>query len=119
MAWGWSHNPEAYRAAEFNLRSLPLEDLAVIFAEWRAAQSRGGRIVDTDDFCERKYRRALAWGMRQDPSILADFVWSQSEEMATCDNGGFNCWVCPSGCHTVSFSLPGNVDPEDLEFLLT
>jgi hypothetical protein len=110
MAWGWSHSPEAYANAEANLRSLPPEDLAVIFAEWRAAQSKGGVIRDTEDFCLRKYERALTWASRQDPEHLADWIWDRASDAATCDNGGFHAWVCPSGCHCVSFDSEGSED---------
>lgn len=110
MPWAWSHSPEAYANAEANLRSLPVEDLATIFAEWRAAQSKGGRIVDTDDFDPRRYRRALAWGLLQDPEYLADWIWERASDLATCDNGGFHAWICLSGCHCVSFDSEGNED---------
>jgi len=30
-----------------------------------------------------------------------------------CDNGGWNCWLCPSGCHTVPFDFPDGVTAED------
>jgi hypothetical protein len=110
MAWSWSHSPEAYVHAEANLRSLPPEDLATIFAEWRAAQSKGGVIRDTEDFDQRKYRRALAWASRQDPAFLADWIWERASEFATCDNGGFLAWMCPSGCHCVSFDSEESED---------
>jgi hypothetical protein len=35
--------------------------------------------------------------------LLVDAIWEDMEEWRTCDNGGFNAWACPSGCHTVSF----------------
>lgn len=35
---------------------------------------------------------------------VAKYIADRAEEHAICDNGGFNAWVCPSGCHTVSFS---------------
>jgi len=49
--------------------------------------------------------------------VLADFIWEQASEYATCDNGGFNAWMCPSGCgcHCVSFSPPDEPANEELE----
>jgi hypothetical protein len=32
---------------------------------------------------------------------LADWVWMRAEEQATCDNGGYELWMCPTGCHFV------------------
>ena len=36
---------------------------------------------------------------------MVDHIWEwmSDEEARTCDNGGFNAWACPEGCHTVSF----------------
>ncbi len=37
----------------------------------------------------------------------ADAIWQYaSEDLRTCDNGGYNAWMCPWGCHTVSFDGP-------------
>lgn len=37
---------------------------------------------------------------------IVDDIWERASNLATCDNGGFNAWMCPFGCdcHTVSFS---------------
>lgn len=113
MAWSWSHSDEAYEAAEANLRALPKEQLEIIYAEWRAAQGKGGIIHDSDSFDERKYKRALAYAKTLDDESLADFIWGRASEAATCDNGGWNAWMCPSGCHTVSFSPPDEPEEED------
>jgi hypothetical protein len=115
MAWSWSHTNEAYANAEENLRSMPKEKLEIIFAEWRAAQGKGGIIEDCGNFDERKYTRALAYAKTLDDETLADFIWERASEAATCDNGGFEAWMCPSGCgcHCVSFSPPD--EPEDDE----
>ena len=37
-----------------------------------------------------------------DSNIIAD-IWQFMKELRTCDNGGFNAYCCPYGCHTVSF----------------
>jgi len=114
MAWSWSHTQAAYEAAEKNLRALPKETLDIIFAEWRAAQGKGGIIHDHNEFNQKKYDRALAYAQSMTDEVLADFIWEQASEYATCDNGGHEAWMCPSGCgcHTVSFSAPDESDDE-------
>jgi hypothetical protein len=32
-------------------------------------------------------------------------VWEKVKALAVCDNGGFEAWVCPYGCHTLPFDL--------------
>ena len=107
MAWSWSHTAEAYQNARDNFLELPPSTLRVILAEWAAAKRNeyGGY-----DFNLRKYRKAIRENYRLErrlgPHILeslAEDCWNKIEELATCDNGGFDCWVCPFGCHTVSF----------------
>jgi len=117
MAWSWSHSQQAYADAEENLRNLPKETLEIIFAEWRAAQGKGGIIHDHNDFNQRKYERALKHAKTLLDDVLADFIWEQASDHATCDNGGFNAWMCPSGCgcHCVSFSPPDEPANEELE----
>jgi len=120
MAWSWSHSRQAYADAEENLRNLPKETLEIIFAEWGAAQGKGGIIRNHNDFNSRKYDRALKHAKTLPDDVLADFIWEQASEYATCDNGGFNAWMCPSGCgcHCVSFSPsdePANEELEDSE----
>lgn len=115
MAWSWSHTGEAYAAARDNLARLPKEELEIIFAEWRAAQGKGGVIEDSNRFSEKKYFRALAFAKTLPDDVLADFIWERAEESATCDNGGFNAWVCPSGCHRVSFDPHDDFDIEACE----
>lgn len=124
MAWSWSHTANAYDAARQNLEAMPLEKLEVIFAEWRAAQGKGGIIHDSDSFNEKKYNRALAHakslsklGTGFAHEQLVEFIWEKASEAATCDNGGFLAWMCPSGCgcHCVSFSLPEEEEEDDPE----
>jgi len=95
MSWEWSHTNEAYENARANLGELDSETLSVIDSEWRY-QDDG----EPDGFdWESAKSKAIVWG-----DITADFIWEKAEELRTCDNGGFNAWVCPYGCHTVSFS---------------
>ena len=107
MSWEWSHSDEAYNAAYQNLHNLSRPELCEILTEW-----------DMEIFHEGSYDK---YSIRHaellnDPyetcETLADQIWlqcSESQEIngswfgRTCDNGGFNAWVCPHGCHTVSF----------------
>ena len=117
MAWSWSHSQEAYENARENLSTLDRETLEIIFAEWRAAQGKGGVIHNHNHFHQRKYDRALKHAKTLPDDVLADFIWEQASELATCDNGGFNAWMCPSGCgcHCVSFSPPAEPENEELD----
>lgn len=102
MCWSWSHTAEAYSNARENLEDMDREDLEIIFAEWRAAQGKGGVVHDHNSFSMKRYDRALKFAKSLPGDVLVDFIWERAEESATCDNGGFNLWVCPSGCHTVT-----------------
>lgn len=100
MAWSWSHTSEAYDAARHNLEQLPLHELQIIYAEWRAS-NWGAKDFDyvTTDFNQRKYYDALRYAAENlDHDTLVDAIWNWSSELATCENGGFELWVCPYGC---------------------
>lgn len=102
MAWSWSHTAEAYANAQKNLESQVRAWLEVVFAEWHAAEDLDSV---SPEFNESKYNVALADAKELPCDALADFIWQQMSEQATCDNGGFDAWCCPygCGCHTVSF----------------
>lgn len=116
MAWSWSHTQQAYADARENLSELGRETLEIIFAEWRAAQGKNG-VIDpvSPGFSERKYERALKHAKTLPDDVLADFIWEKASEQATCDNGGFEAWMCPHGCgqHCVSFSPPDEPEGDD------
>lgn len=117
MAWSWSHTTEAYENAQRNLEDLPKEELDVIYAEWVAwkrghAIARAEAEAEGDEyneyvheaFDESAYNSALKSAQMESRSgMIVKIVWPYVEEFATCDNGGFNAWVCPYGCHTVPF----------------
>ena len=109
MAWSWSHTQQAYEDARENVSELDRETLEIMFAEWRAAQEKHG-VIDqiSPGFSQRKYDRALKYAESLPHDTLVDFVWEKASEFATCDNGGFEAWMCPHGCgpHCVSFSRP-------------
>lgn len=96
MAWSWSHTEEAYTNAFTNLAGLPVKELRVIYAEWHATD-------ECEGFNLELYERVLKQAKGIAVDILVSDIWEKTEELRTCDNGGFNAWVCPDGCHTVSF----------------
>lgn len=63
MAWSWSHSAEGLDNARRNLHAMPVEDLRVMFAEFRAAQLKRpehGSRWDGNHFHQRRYDKALA-----------------------------------------------------------
>jgi hypothetical protein len=105
MAWGWSHSNEAYADAYANLQGLDREALETILAEWRC-YSPDHADADSEGFVADRYAQVYAdvTGAAYPTDVLADSIWDSASELATCDNGGWNAWVCPYGCHTVSFT---------------
>ena len=99
MAWEWSHTQEAYDNARDNLESLSLESLHIIWAEIKSYQN------DDKWNWERFYNDNLDLAKRLSYNCLLDDIWDYMDNFRTCDNGGFNAWCCPYGCHTVSFDL--------------
>lgn len=116
MAWSWSHTGQAYADAQENLSKLDRDTLEIIFAEWRAAQGKHGAIDPVSPgFSQRKYDRALKHAKTLEDDTLVEFIWDKAAEFRTCDNGGFEAWMCPHGCgpHCVSFSPPGEDEEDD------
>lgn len=109
MAWSWSHSTEAYQNARENLEKQSIDFLRAVYAEWNAqanAENAYDDIGDSDEpgFDEQQYYQAYQEACEIPDDILCDFIWNKMEEQATCDNGGFNAWACPYGCHLISFS---------------
>lgn len=117
MAWNWSHTTEAYENARGNVLDIARDDpmqTLVILAEWEAT-AIGDDSFDFPEFSEKEYRksfkrngkryyRARETGM--DLHFLegiAETIWDKASEFQTCDNGGYNAWICPYGCHSVPF----------------
>lgn len=111
MAWSWSHTQEAYANAEANLYALPPETLREIAAEWCASSSSDDD-ADHEGFSPARYAHAYRTNGGIPADELAERIWDQASEQATCDNGGFQAWTCPYGCgpHTVSFSSSSDND---------
>ena len=116
MAWEWSHTEEGYSNVYENIHDLPLEDKCVILAEWYVALE----CYDDDDnaFLDGRYDNKLA-EFKSDAEkydfddVYAQEIWDLCSNDhnpgghtwygRTCDSGGFSAWVCPYGCHLVSF----------------
>ena len=107
MAWSWSHTTEAHGNAEQNLRSLPADELRTIYGEWFSYRP-GTPDADYEGFVVSLYDQGLDEAETLSDDVLADVIWDRAAGIATCDNGGFNAWVCPYGCHTVSFDSEGD-----------
>lgn len=102
MAWEWSHTAEGIDGARANLEALPVECLRTIYAEWEAWT---GDSSSTSDFEEERYQVAMMEAGTMTADALAASIWSRMEVLRTCDQGGFDAWACPFGCHTVPFEL--------------
>jgi len=103
MSWEWSHTQEAYDNAKANLEALSLADLRTIWAEW-LTYAPGHGLSDSDGCIEELFPAAnKAADSYNHEDELVECIWKRAEEFRTCDNGGFNAYVCPYGCHTVSF----------------
>ena len=63
----------------------------------------GSTNLDTE-----KYEEALAQAKTLPKDVLVGEVWDYAENARRCDNGGWNAYMCPAGCHTVPFSLGKN-----------
>jgi hypothetical protein len=127
MAWSWSHSPEAYANALRNLEELSKEVLEEIYAEWQACNKENEYLkrvwqlevefgkttfnepdFDNNAWCQDNYDIAIEAAKDISADVLAESIWGWAESHAVCDNGGFNAWVCPTGCHRVSFDYTGD-----------
>lgn len=118
MAWEWSHTQEAYVNACENLGTFDDEQIAVIWAEWKAycKASAGEFNRFAYNWAIQKARKLIRQGMRE---YVESDIWERMSEFATCDNGGFLGWACPfgCGCHKVSFDAKQDEEPwDDIEF---
>ena len=126
MAWEWGHSIEAYQNGRENLARMDRTDLNIIYAEWKAADSAHIEALkeheteqkqsewifefsppdwDGNGFDEVGYNDALKEAETLAGDTLVAYIWERAETFSTCDNGGFNLWVCSHGCHTVSCDL--------------
>lgn len=110
MAWEWSHTNEAYANAYDHVQRLPRKTLLVVLREW-SYHDREIKGTLRGPVISPKTGRALGFRLpagirRLCQDTLADLVWERAENHRTCDNGGWNAWICPDGCHTVPFDPP-------------
>jgi len=110
MTWEWSHTATGERNVEQNIRRIKDETLAIIYAEWSASS----RSSNGYSFNPKQYDRALGTarmfinkGMKD---LIQDTVIEHVFNLRECSNGGHDAYVCPYGCHTVSFNLEGDED---------
>ena len=111
MAWQLSHTDEAIANASANLRTLDRPALETVWAEWCAYhQQRGEEDYQGDDdpdyFDDSAYASGLAFAESLPTDTLADGIERSALDPGTTDNGGHALWICPYGCHTVSFDPP-------------
>lgn len=102
MAWSWSHTDEAYENARLELDQKSTKWLMEVYVEWKChyVDEYGNPEMDiTPEMVAKAEDEAKSLPI----SAIIDFIWERMSENATCDNGGFNAWACPFGCHTVSF----------------
>ena len=115
MAWSWSHSAEAYDNLYQNLHNpaaISIEDLRIVYAEWMATGRDEDGNIDSDDFDSFLYNKMLEAAQEFDRERLADSIYTFAEEFATCTNGGHQAWICPHGCHLLSFDLIPQEEPE-------
>lgn len=101
MSWEWSHTNEAYEAAKSNLQSKDRDFLEVAYCEWVAMLATVKN--ENLDWLE-VYNAEMQRVKEMQTESLIDHIWERASELRTSDNGGFNAYMCPDGCHTVSFS---------------
>lgn len=119
MAWEWSHTQEAYQAVrnQIDRKAEKAQNGDRDEQEWLTVVCAEIDVKDCDLLFaawNKRYRKALYSNTRLAGTdgwqALATKIWDFAQDKATCDNGGWNAWVCPDGCHTIPFT-----DPEDEE----
>jgi len=99
MSWSWSHTFAAYCYAKGELQEFDRSTLLEILAEWRMHD----RHPDNDAAWPDQWPKALAAVTRLNEDVctqsLVERVWDRASTQKTCDNGGWNAWMCPYGCH--------------------
>ena len=107
MIWRWDHCDRSYRNAKANLSDLCHETLAVISAEIKACRVSSSQKNELD---EPKYQKELIMAREISSLSLIDLIWESMNSYRLCDEGGFNAYCCPYGCHTVSFDRKEDTD---------
>ena len=106
MAWSWSHTAEAYQNVKANIEAQPREWLKEVWSEWQAAIPHPTHGIDFHATLDLpKYDAKIIEAETLDNETLAEYIWTRTEEFATCTNGGHEAWCCPFGCHLLPFDL--------------
>lgn len=108
MSWEWSHSQEAYQNVMDNIAKQDRNFLVVCFAEWEAYDKS-----EVGNFNNQAYERGLANSADLSNDVLAGHIWDKALEQKICTNGGHEAWVCPWGCHLVSFDNEEEEEQED------
>ena len=112
MSWSWSHTQEAYDKAYENLGKKNKTWLAVCLAEWRCHEVDDAisaldidlpDCLDTDPLNDGRYEAWVKAFKLIPKNTLVCAIWELASEQRTCENGGYNPWMCPNGCHTVEW----------------
>lgn len=105
MSWNWSHTVEAKNNVIKNIQLLDDEVLIEVYAEWSCAwyddQTGEYDLIEAKMWTARNTARSFIDAEARD--IVEEAVIDKVFNLAICDNGGFRAWICPFGCHTVSF----------------
>lgn len=108
MIWNWSHTQKAYDNVYYNISQISLETLREIAAEIKTYQitKKVGRIEPTGYWNETLYNKVLTSNAftKLNSEDLTNFIYKFAAEQAECTNGGYEVYVCPYGCHSVSLS---------------
>ena len=112
MAWEWSHATEAYQEARELLGQKSLAYLTECLAECTAStrDENYNWDFDGDAFNTNLAQLKADDNLSKSAGVhhltrrenLADRIWHYAEEVRTTDNGGYNFWMCPYGCHVVT-----------------
>lgn len=106
MVWSWSHTQEAYVNLSENIARRDREWLEEVYAEWKSNPKGHFHPEDfgSEDFDDRRFDRAKSAAKYIATESLIERIWEWCERQARCENGGWQAWVCPYGCHTAPFS---------------
>lgn len=122
MTWNWSHTQEAYDNVYYNISQLSLETLKEIATPFilrlKAAEiktyqdmlaQRPERVIeglsDRENLWHPELHNSYLEKVNNLPAdILADLIYKFASEQAESTNRGYEAYVCPYGCHSVSFS---------------
>ena len=114
MSWEWSHTQEAYENVRKNIYykvEREREEMEEVWGEWYA--------YFLEEYMDVPFLDSIKAGMKIAEGLsdydLAERIWVLSDNQATCENGGFEAWICPygCGCHMVPFDLIEEEDEED------